>query len=272
MKKNIIIFFLLITINGGALFAQKLPVVGVMVFDVYGAGVTPAEAVSITNRIVSELNSWGTLSAAQGSAGAEYIIHGTIARQGNSYVLSGVTSDADSGRALNEYKEQIEIDNISLFSFCAKAAEKVPFPNYLLGTWQSSINMPDGPVVCIIEFKSDRTTVVERYDTWEYRQGSALRYEGYGSGAYTYAGYANRVVNVNSQQMRIDAAVGINLKLEETLPEQTSVNQTGLFLVFNADKNAFNIANGSLPCGRNYDGQSVYPSANLGFINFTKIR
>jgi hypothetical protein len=153
-----------------------------------------------------------------------------------------------------------------------KAVDRVPFPNYLLGTWQSTINMPDGPVVCIIEFKSDRTVSVERYDTWEHRQNNSLRYEGYGAGTYSYAGYANRVVNINSQQVRIDAAANVSLRLEETLPEQTAVNQAGLYILFNADKSAFEIVNGILPCGRNFDGPSVYPSAVIGFSRFTKIR
>jgi len=65
---------------------------------------------------------------------------------------------------------------------------------------------------------------------------------------------------------------GFNLTLEETLPEQTAVNQGSLGIQFNPDKNYFEIVNGSLPCGRNYDGPSVYPSASIGFTQFTKIK
>jgi hypothetical protein len=113
---------------------------------------------------------------------------------------------------------------------------------------------------------------VERYDTWEHRQNNALRYEGYGSGTYSYVGYANRVVTVNSQQIRVDASISVNLTLEETLPDQTSVNIAGLFLVYNGDRSGFNFVNGTLPCGTNHDGPAVFPSASLGFVNFTKIR
>jgi hypothetical protein len=243
-----------------------------MVFEVLGAGVTAAEAVDVTNRVISELTSWGTLNVVQGSAGAEYIISGTISRQGNIFVLQGKTTEAATERVLNEFREQVDVNNISVLTFCASAVDKVPFSNHFIGTWQAAINMPDGPVVCIIEFKPDRTVAVERYDTWEHKQLNALRYEGYGSGTYSYAGFANRVVTVNAQQVRIDAIVNIKLTLEDTLPEQTEVNQTGLYLVFNGNKSAFDIINGTLPCGQNFDGPSVYHFYTLGFTSFTKIR
>ena len=208
----------------------------------------------------------------RGSQGADYIIRGTVVRQGNNYTVAGATVNASNDRVLNEYVEQIPVSNIQVFTLCARAVERVPFPNYLLGTWQATINMPDGPVVCIIEFKNDRTVHVERYDTWEHRERNALRYEGYGTGTYTYIGYANRNITVNGQPVRIDATFGIALSLEETLPDQTNVNLTGLSVAFNADRNAFDIVNGTLPCGRNYDGPSVHPSEHLGFSRFAKIR
>jgi len=133
--------------------------------------------------------------------------------------------------------------------------------------------MPDGPVVCIVEFKSDRTARVERYDTWEHKKNNSLRYEGYGTGKYSYAGFfVRRTLTVNSKQIQVDALTGFNLTLEETLPEQTSVNIGSLGIQFNSDRSYFEIINGSLPCGRNYDGPSVYPSAYIGFSQFTKIK
>jgi hypothetical protein len=272
MKRKLIVFFLLI-LSVSAVYAQRIPVVGIVAFDVGSAGVTAADAANLTSRVISELSSWGTMNIVQGTAGAEFVIRGSLSRQGGAYVLSATTSNANSGQTLNEYREQgAAINNISIFLFCTKAVERVPFPNYLLGKWQATINMPDGPVVCIIEFKSDRTVQVERYDTWEHRQNNSLRYEGYGTGSYFYAGYANRTITVNSRQIRIDATVSVNLNLEETLPEQTDVNIGGLSLVFNGEKTTFEIVNGSLPCGRNFDGPSVYPSASIGFSQFTKIR
>ena len=255
-------------------FAQRIPVVGILPFETTGGGVSAADAVGITNQIVTELTSWGTLNVVREEAGAEYIVRGTLSRQGNVFILSAETIDAGSERRLNEATEQAAaIRDISIFSFCTKIVENVPLPNYLLGTWQSTLNMPDGPVVCIIEFISDRTVRVERYDTWEHRQNNSLRYEGYGSGTYSYAGYfSRRNITVNSQQVQVDAMASVTLNLQETLPEQTTVNQNRLGLVFNSDRNSFEIAGGALPFGRNYDGPSVYPSASIGFTQFNKIR
>ena len=271
MKRFFLLFSLFLIVLGFA-FTQQMPTVGVIELEARGAGVTSADAANITNRIINELSSWGTINVVRGIIGADYIIRGTVVRQGNNYTVAGATVNAANSQVLNEYLEHIPVNNINVFTLCARAVERVPFPNYLLGTWQSTINMPDGPVVCIIEFKSDRTVNVERYDTWEHRERNALRYEGYGSGNYTYIGYANRTITVNAQPIRIDATFGVTLSLEETLPDQTNVNISGLSIAFNADRTAFDIVNGTLPCGRNYDGPSVHPSEHLGFSRFTKIR
>jgi hypothetical protein len=272
MKRTLIFLFLLVS-SFTLAFAQRLPVVCIMPFEP-GNRVTPDEASKITGQIITELSSWGTLNIVQTEAGAEYVVRGSLARQSNNTVLLAETTEVRTRKKLNESREQAaDLSGISIMNFCTKLVESVPFPNYLLGTWQSTLNMPDGPVVCIIEFKSDRSVKVERYDTWEHKQQNSLRYEGFGTGTYSYAGYYNRRnLTVGSQQVQVDAIAGVNLTLEETLPEQTNVNQGRLGLVFNADKNAFEIANGMLPCGRNYDGPSVYPSATIGFSRFTKIR
>ena len=271
VKRYLFVFFLIIA-STSFVFAQRMPVVGIRTIETTGSGVTATDAFNLYNKIIEELNSWGTLRVVQGTEGVEYIIQGTLSRQGNNFVLTAATTDA-GGRVLNEYNEQGRaINDVSIPSFCAKAVERVPLPNYLLGTWQSTINMPDGPVVCIIEFRTGGVVRVERYDTWEHRQNNALRYEGFGTGNYFYRGYANRVITVSSVQVRVDAVVNINLALEETLPDQTSVNVSNLNLIFNGDRTSFEIANGMLPCGRNFDGPSVYHSAVLGFSQFVKIR
>ncbi|MCL2721459.1 MAG: hypothetical protein FWD47_08990 [Treponema sp.] len=272
MKKIKLVLFLLI-VSLSAVYAQRIPAVSVINFDASGAGVTAADAQNMTNRVLTELTSWGTLNIVPDSAGAEYIIRGTLSRQGGNFVLSASTTLVSSGQVLNQYSEQAQtVNGISIPMFCAKAVERVPLPNYLLGTWQSTITMPDGPVVCIIEFRTDRTVRVERFDTWEHRQSNALRYEGYGTGTYTYAGFANRNINIGGRQVRVDATISVHLSLEETLPDQASVNQSGISLVFNGDRSAFEIVNGMLQCGRNFDGPSVYHSDVLGFTQFTKIR
>jgi hypothetical protein len=258
----------------GAVFAQKTPVIAVLPFEATGGRVTAEDASRVSSQVISELNSWGTLSVFQTESGAEYVVRGTLTRVGNEFILSAITTDAKTKKRLNDSVEKASsIAELSIFSFCSNLVQNVPLPNYLLGTWQSSINMPDGPVVCIVEFKSDRTARVERYDTWEHKKNNSLRYEGYGTGKYSYAGFfVRRTLTISSKQIQADALTGFNLTLEETLPEQTSVNIGSLGIQFNSDRSSFEIINGSLPCGRNYDGPSVYPSAYIGFTQFTKIK
>jgi len=272
MNKKLV-FFLFVIISFYPVYAQRVPVVAVLPFEAAGLAVSAADAQRLSGRVISEMSSWGTLEITGDTSRAGYIIRGTLSRQGGFFVLAAETLNAHTGLALNDYREQASaVDGISIPLFCAHAAERIPLPNYLLGTWQSTINLPDGPVVCIIEFRSNRTVSIERYDTWEHRQGNALRYEGFGGGSYTYTGFVNRMINVSSRQVRIDASVSVNLALEETLPEQTNVSRASLGILFNNEKTSFEIVNSTLPCGRNYDGPSVYPSEALGFTQFTKIR
>jgi hypothetical protein len=261
----------------GSAFAQRLSTVGILPFEA-GEGAAAGDAASLTRQVINELGSWGTITVLEGGQvqSAEYLVRGTISRQGNMFVLTAST--AQGNKTLNEAKEQAAaISGIPIPSFCAQAMANVPFPNYLLGTWQCTINLPDTPLVCIIEFKTDRTVRIERYDTWEHKQNNALKYEGYGTGTYSYAGYMRRGMSFKdaqgqTRQVQVDAVLGVNLKLEETLPEQTSVNQGGMWILFNDAKTAFEFVNFGFPCGRNYDGERVYPASRVSFIQFVKIR
>jgi hypothetical protein len=259
---------------GLGLFAQRLSIVGIPPFEAAG-GSSPGDAASAARQVIDELKAWGTLIILEGEEAnnAEYIIRGKVTRQGSAFVLSADTVEVRSGRVLNASKEEgASLSGISIFSFCAQAVENIPYPNYLLGTWQSVISTPEGPLVCIIEFRSDRTVRVERYDTWERRQNNFLKYEGYGTGGYAYAGYVRRTMTIRdaqgrSRQSPVDATISVNLTLEETLPEQTALSQSGLRLLFDDPKTAFEIVSAGLPCGRNYDENS-----SLVFTRFTKIR
>jgi len=274
MKRAFLFIICYFLFSLGSVFAQKTPVVAIMPFEATGGRVTTEEAARVTGLVVDELNSWGSIKVLQSEAGAEYIVRGTLSRVGKEYILAAIATDANSKKRLNDAAEKAaSIAELSIFSFCSNIVQSVPLPNYLIGTWQSTVNMPDGPVVCIVEFKSDRTAKVERYDTWEHKNKNSLRYEGYGTGKYSYIGFfVRRNMTVDSKQVQMDAMTGFNLTLEETLPEQTSVNLSRLGIQFNSDRSAFTVINGSLPCGRNYDGPSVYPSAYIGFTQFTKIK
>jgi TolB-like protein len=271
MKRKLLVFLFFVTALSAA-YAQRLPVIAVLAFESANRAVAE-EAVFVTREIITEFNSWG-LNVIQYEEGADYIIRGNVSRIGNNVVLTAETVEARSGRVLTETREQAaSLPAISIHDFCARIIEGVPFPNFLVGTWQSVINMPDGPIVSIIEFRANRTIRVERYDTWEHRLNNSLRYEGYGTGTYTYAGFfVPRTMNLGGQSAQIDAMININLTLQDTLPGQANVNRNRLGIVFNSDRTAFEIIGGYLPSGRNYDGPSIFPSAVIGFTSFTRIR
>jgi hypothetical protein len=260
-------------------YAQRIPSVGILPIQA-APGPLSTAAANLTRQVVEELSSWGTLSILTDgqAAGAEYVVRSTLVRQGNLVILSAETTEASTGRKLNDSAEQApNVNDISVFNFCTKVVENVPFPNYLLGKWQSTISLADGQITCIIEFKTNRVVEVEQYETWERRQNNALKYEGYGSGSYGYAGYSRRAMTVpdgrgGSRQIMVDATISVNLKIEEALTEYTTVNQGGLRLLFDDTRNSFEIVSGGLPCGRNYDGRSDNLTERLFFTRFTKIR
>ena len=277
MKKTIITLLLLTAM---LTFAQgqtgpRLATVGILPFEASGGGITADEAREITRQITAELGSWGTMTIlTDGQANtAEYLVRGQLARQIDQIVLSATTSDTRTGRVLNTTRETAAtIGALSIVSFCAQVAENVPFPNYLLGTWQSTINMVDGPISAILEFRGDRTVVVHRYDTWEHNGTDSLKYQAIGTGNYTYAGYLRRTVTIDRRQITTDATVGITLTLEDALPKYEDINVGGLRVLFNDARTSFELVYGALPCGDNYTGPSVYPSDRVFYTSFTKIR
>ena len=276
MKKTLII--LAFFIAGTSVFAQgapRLPTVGIMPFEVQGTSVNAGEAAEATRLVIGELTSWGIMVVLSGdeAQGAEYLVRGQITRQSSRIILTAATYRGNSSAVLNNSREEAaDLNSISFESFCAKIAENIPFPNYLLGRWRSSIDMPDGPVTCILEFRSDRTVRAEQYDTWEHNGTNSLKYQGIGAGNYTYAGYLRRTVTIGGRTIQADATVGINLSLEDTLPKYGIVNVGGLRVLFDEAKTSFELVSGSLPCGDNFTGPSIYPSANVYYTKFIKIQ
>ncbi|MDR1863464.1 MAG: hypothetical protein LBQ67_06035 [Treponema sp.] len=274
--KNIvkkILPFLMILFADPAVFPQKLSVVAVFPFEAAGSGVNPADAEALSAQIIGELESWGTLNITGGgeASRAEYLVKGQLARQNNQLVVSAVTYDAKTNKALNSSKEQAAGPGAlssRIFSLCAQITENVPFPNYLLGKWKAVISMVDGPLVCILEFRANRTVRVEQYDTWEHRGDRSLKYQGFGAGTYSYWGHARRTVRGSP----VDGFVTVNLKLEDALPKYTTISLTRLNLFFDEEKNNFELVDAGLSCGDNYTGPSVYPQAAVGYAKFTKIR
>ena len=275
MKKLVI--FLVLLLSGFSVYAQsshRLATLGILPFTHSGAGVTPADAAEATRLVVNELSSWGTITILSGdqARNAEYIARGHIVKQNNIVILTAATTERQSNKTLNNSREQGEsLGAISIVSFCTKIAENVPFPNYLLGKWRSTINMADGPVTCIMEFRSNRTVVVQQFDTWEHNNPNILKYQGLGTGTYSYAGYLRRTLNIGQRAVQADATIGVNLKLDDSLPNYKTVNAGGLRVCFDDAKNSFELVYGGIPCGDNFSGTSVYPGAKVYYTKFTRI-
>jgi hypothetical protein len=246
--------------------------VGILPFT--ASGVSAAEAAEATRLVIAELSSWGIMTVLSGeqAESAEYLVRGQVSRQNNRVILSASTVLTGTGRTLNNSREEAPLlSGVSVVSFCAQIAENIPFPNYLLGKWRSTIDMIDGPVTCVLEFRSNRTILVEQYDTWEHNGTNILKYQAIGTGTYSYAGYLRRSVNIGGRAVESDATVGINLNLEDALPRYEKIELGGLRVLFNDAKSSFELVSGSLPCGDNFSGPSVYPGDKVFYTKFTKI-
>ena len=253
----------------------RLSTVGILPMAISGSGVSDGEAARATEMITSELDSWGTMTILPGDRAnsAEYLIRGQISRQNNQIILTAATTEARTGRLLNNSKIETQaLDAAAIESFCEQITENVPYPNYLLGRWQSTINMIDGPVTCIMEFRSDRSVRVTQFDTWEHNGKNSLKYQAIGSGTYTYAGYRRRTINVGGKAVQADATIGVNLTLEDALPKYSTVSRTGLRVLFDENTVNFELVNAGIPCGDNYSGPSVYPAESVSYTKFTKIQ
>ena len=309
MKK--LILFTIISLLAFPIFSQVMPTVGVLRFEasipeiaaleeansrLSGAERTANEqaiaqatlanavliaelneiAAQLQTLLVNELRAWEimTIMSGEGAEAAEFLIRGTVSRQNNQIMLTAFTYDRRNARTLNTSRAQGEaLRNINIETFCEQIGTYIPVPNFLQGTWISTINLIDGPVVAILEFLSDRRTVrVHRYDTWEHDAPYSLRYQAIGTGTYTYTGYRRRSINVDSRTIQADATVSITLNLEDALPEFTSIEINGLRVLFDDARDNFEFTAGSLPFGNNFSGPSVYPGERISYISFSKIQ
>jgi hypothetical protein len=278
MKKKLIVA--LYGLSAAALFAQRVSSIAVFPFGAPEGGFTPGELASVTGQVVSELRSWGTLTIVEGDS-ADYLVRGQLSKTNRGVVLSASTSDGRTDRALNTSREEAASLNAlsgRIFSFCAQVVEQVPFPNYLLGKWQSVITLGDGILTCIVEFRSDRTVIFEQFDSYEHRNGSALKYQGFGRGTYAYSGHVRRTLALKDangavyREAPVDGSVSLTVSLEDTLPQFTAINQNRISLFFNEAKSGFELVSAGLVCGDNYDGPGVYPQVRVIYSEFTKIQ
>lgn len=285
MKKLIFVLFFLAL--GVSVFAQRIYTVAVMPFETFvdnpanasaRTGASSGDAAEATRLVIAALGVSETLTLLTGldEANADYVIRGRIDVQNNQFILAAATSEAGSGRVLNNSRAQIaSLNSSAIFSFCSQVVSYIPYPSWHLGRWQSTINMADGPVTCIMELKSDRTVNVERFDTWEHNGTTILKYHGIGKGSctYTFTGYhLFRTVTVNGRQVRTNALLEVKLALEDALPKYESITASSLAFVFDESRTGFQLVNAGIPCGDNLTGPSVYPDARVFYTSFSKIR
>jgi hypothetical protein len=262
-------------------FSQRVSSVVIHPFEAQ-QGVSVRDADSLREQVIRELSSWGSIIVLNENEAdsADYYAQVQVLIEDSTAVLIGITFDAAANKPLNSYREQAaDINALSerIFSFCSLLAEFIPLPNFLPGKWISTVDMNDGPLTCILEFRSNRTVTVERYDTYERRGGNALTYQGIGSGTYAYSPQIRRTVSLRdprgeSRSSPVDGAVSINLALEDVLPRYTNLATNRISLVFSDNRDRFELLTAGFPCGENFDGVSFYPYRSVIYTLFTKIQ
>ena len=274
MKKIFFVFFFsMITFS---IFAQRIYSVGILPFEAADETVGLGLAAEATRMVIAEVSPITTLTILtdEQADNGEYLVNGQLSLQNNNLVITATITQASTERILNTVREQAaSLSAISMFSLCAQLTDYIPYPGYIVGKWQSTIDTIDGPVICIMDFRSNRTVAVERYDTWEHNGTNSLKYQAIGTGSYSFVGYhLRRSIIVRGQRTLTDAAFGINLTLEDALPKYKTVNSVGHRIVFDDSRSAFELVNSGIPCGDNKTGPSVYPGAELFYTKFTKIQ
>ena len=271
MKKAL--FFSIFLLSAMAVFSQAAPrqsIVAILHFEPRGSDISAREAESLSEQLANEIRSWGALTIVNDPQGAEFLVRGYLERVDGQLILSATTYDRPTNRALNTAREQaatVAALSSQMFSFAVQVTENIPFPNYLLGKWQARIDLDDGPLTCILEFRSDRTLIVEQFDTWEHRGEASLRYQGFGTGTYSYWGHARRAIN----EKPVDGFVSISFRLQDTLTRYSVASYNRVNLSYNESKTVFELVDGGFGCGNNYAGPSVFPGDVVAYGRFTKI-
>jgi hypothetical protein len=276
MKKiSLAVFFLCIVLP---VFSQRVSSIVIYPFEVIGRGVSNIDAAAITKQVVSEISSWGTIAVLEEKeAGtADYVVRGQLTLDNRLIALTATTYEVRENKPLTSYRVQAEnVRSLSsrLFTFCIQMMEPIPLPNYLLGKWISTVALDDGLLTCILVFNEDRTVTVERYDTYEHRQGNSLMYQGYGSGTYAYNVQIRKMETIRdvsgaSRETPVDGSVTLSLSLEDALPNYRSLRTERIKLAFTANNTSFELLTAGFPCGDDFDS----PSAFIAYTRFTKIQ
>jgi hypothetical protein len=276
MKKiSMAIFFLWMALP---VFSQRVSSVFVFPFEVIGRGVYNIDATAITGQVESEISSWGTIAVLEEKAAgaADYVVRGQLTVDNRLIALTATTYVVKDNKPLTSHRIQAEnVRGLSsrIFAFCTQLMEPIPLPNYLLGKWTSTVALDDGTLTCILVFGENRAVTVERYDTYERRQGNSLIYQGYGTGNYAHNVQIRKMEIIQdlsgaSRETGVDGSVTVALSLEDALPNYYSLLTERIKLAFSADHNGFELLTAGFPCGDNFDG----PVAHIAYTKFTKIQ
>jgi len=256
-------------------FAQRIPTVGVLPFQTYGDEASAGDAALATQRLIAELSASETLSILSGAQaeGGEFIVRGQVSRQDGQTVLTATLEEAASGRILNTARSQgSAVGAIPMFAFAIQIADFIPFTNYLLGRWESTLQMIDGPVSAILEFRPGGVVNVEKYETWEHNGAHSLKYQAIGTGTYAFTGFhLRRTITAGGRSVLVHASLTINLTLEDALPGFAEISSSGLMLVFDEPRRTFELVNAGLPFGNNFTGPSVHPNERIYYRSFARL-
>jgi hypothetical protein len=152
-KKTVfkIILFASLFLFRGEVFSQDISSLVIFGFDVSGV-LTADDGRAMSRRIFDEINSWGVLSLFEESQAesADYIIRGKLSQSRRGYSLSAETFNRETEENLVSVTEEassIEELYQNIFDFCIKITQPIPFPNYLVGTWEASIPVEGSPLL-----------------------------------------------------------------------------------------------------------------------------
>ena len=265
---------MIVLLAGSALgFAQAIRTVGVLPFEV-NEGASAAQAAEATGLVVAMLGTSQTLSINTGAQAenSEFIVRGQISGADGQIVLTATIENA-AGNVMNTARSQAaSLGAISMFAFCIQLADFIPFPNYMIGRWESTVQMIDGPVTAILDFRPGGVVIVEKYETWEHSGVNSLKYQAIGTGTYSFFGHhLRRTISVGGQSIQPHASLNINLNLEDALPDFLNISATGLMLVFNETRGAFELVTAGLPFGNNLSGPAVHPNQRIYHRTFTRL-
>jgi hypothetical protein len=274
MKQKIMVGLLLLC--AGTAFSQRLATVGIFPLEAAEGDFGLSDIENITGQVAAEIRSWGTMTVLEGGQAekAEYLVRGQLVKTPGGLALTATTYEAGTEKSLCTAREEAaslaELRG-RIFSFCAQVVESVPFPNFLLGRWRSSVDLGDTVVSCVVEFRTGRVVIIEQYDTYQDGGNATLKYQAYGRGTYVYSGHLRRTVafkdarGVVYREAPVDGSMSIRFSLEDALPSYDAVNQNRLSLAFDEEKTQFELLNAGLSCGSAADGSPV------AYTRFTKI-